>query len=104
MTTQKAQLKEEDVKKLADLAKIEITIAENEQYLKDINNILGHLSMVNNFSSASDVARSSDLLFYNNTRKDGESRDFKKELILKNIPNKSTDNYVKVAKVINKSK
>ena len=39
----KPQLTDHDVKKLADLAKIEISEEEDLDYKKDINNILGHL-------------------------------------------------------------
>jgi aspartyl/glutamyl-tRNA(Asn/Gln) amidotransferase C subunit len=95
-----SQLTIEDIKKLADLAKIEITVAETENYLKDINNILGHLSMVGQ-ADVSDADR--HLRFYNSLRTDIlEKRDFDRETIFENIPNKSKDNYVKVSKVIKK--
>lgn len=97
-----SQLTIDDVKKLADLAKIEVTEKEVESYVKDINNILGHLSMVSNADTGNVTP---DFRFVNNLREDIlEERVFDRETIFKNIPNKSSDNYVKVSKVINKSK
>ena len=64
----------DDIKKLADLAKIEITIDEEEKYLKDINNILNHVSMVSEAVIENSDAKHT---FYNNTREDViEERDF----------------------------
>lgn len=105
----KAQLSKEDVQKLADLAKIEISIEETENYLKDINNILGHLSMVNEVD-LTNIDNTWE--FVNNTRADEAkvenggtiTRDFSSETIFEDIPSKSKDNYVKVSKVINKNK
>jgi len=95
-----SQLRIEDIEKLADLAKIEITIAEKEQYLKDINNILGHISMI---SSADLGSVENTFRFSNNVRADAlDKRDFDLNLIYQNIPSKSTDNFVKVSKVIKK--
>jgi aspartyl/glutamyl-tRNA(Asn/Gln) amidotransferase C subunit len=103
----KAQLSKEDIVKLADLAKIEISIEETENYLKDINNILGHLSMVNE----ADLTNVENTFpFVNYTRADvaktqdggTAERDFDTETIFSDIPSKSKDNYVKVSKVIKK--
>lgn len=95
-----SKLSTEDIKKLADLAKIEITIAEAENYLQDINNILGHLSMVGN---AQIQGIDNKYLFENSVRSDSlENRDFDLNLIYQNIPSKTADNFVKVSKVINK--
>ena len=95
-----SQLNLEDIKKLADLAKIEVTDSESENYLKDINNILGHLSMVGD-ADVTDLKM--NLRFYNTLRNDVlEPRDFNREAIFENMPNKSKDGYVKVSKVIKK--
>ena len=93
-----------DIKKLADLAKIEITTDEEQSYLKDINNILEHLAMV---KDADTTGVETSFNFFNQTREDdlanGENkRDFSSEIIFADIPNKSKDNYVKVSKVIKK--
>lgn len=95
-----SQLTKEDIKKLADLAKIEITIAEEELYLKDINNILSHLAVVNDANVSGKVE---NFNFFNHTRTDVlDPRDFSSEIIFEDMPNKSKDNYVKVSKVIKK--
>lgn len=94
-----SQLTKDDIKKLADLAKIEVTEEEIDEYLKDINNILGHVSEVAN-ANTQGVERS--LKFFNTLRDDViEPRDFDRPLIFQNIPDKSGD-YVRVPKVIKK--
>jgi aspartyl-tRNA(Asn)/glutamyl-tRNA(Gln) amidotransferase subunit C len=94
-----SQLTLEDIKKLADLAKIAVTDAESVEYLQDINNILGHVSEV---AKADTTGVERQLKFYNNLRGDVlDVRDFDREAIFENIPDKSGD-YVRVAKVIKK--
>ncbi len=93
-------LKLEDVVKLADLAKIEVTESEANEYQKDINNILGHLAMVN---EASTDDSKQNIKIYNQLREDSlDPRDFSRDIIFADIPSKSTDNYVRVSKVIKK--
>lgn len=95
-----SQLTIDDIKKLADLAKIDITAEEEEKYLKDINNILGHVSMVSE-ADTSDIEKT--FKFVNSLRVDVlEEKDFDKDTIFANVPQKSKDNYVKVAKVLKK--
>ncbi len=95
-----SQLTIDDIKKLADLAKIEITQQEEEKYLKDINNILGHISMV---TEAKIDSPEKVFVVTNHTREDIlEQRDFDMATIFANVPQKSTGNYVKVSKVIKK--
>ncbi len=101
----KPQLTNDNVKKLADLAKIEISENEVENYKQDINNILGHLAMVND-AVVSEVKTGDGEVFFNYTREDilpsEVNRDFDKQIIFNNIPSKSKDNQVKVSKVIKK--
>ncbi len=100
-----AQLGIEDIKKLADLAKIELTDNEEQEYLKNINDILGHVSQVEAFKSEAlstydfDSQVRGDIL---PERQDGLSFGFDREIMLGNISNKSSDNSVKVSKVIKK--
>lgn len=95
-----SKLNLDDVIKLADLAKIEITNSEAENYLQDINNILGHLSSV---SGAQTNNAEQNFRFVNNLRPDNlDARDFDKQIIFDDMPNKSANNYVKVSKVIKK--
>ncbi len=95
-----AQLTIDDIKKLADLAKIEITSEEEQKYLKDINNILSHVSMIQE-ADTSEIEKT--FTFVNSFREDIlEEKDFDRNTIFTNIPQKSNDNYVKVAKVLKK--
>lgn len=95
-----SQLTINDIKKLADLAKIEITAEEEQKFLKDINNILEHVSIVSQ-ADTSEIEKT--FTFVNSFRQDIlEGRDFDKETIFTNVPQKSKDNYVKVAKVLKK--
>jgi aspartyl-tRNA(Asn)/glutamyl-tRNA(Gln) amidotransferase subunit C len=95
-----SQLSIDDIKKLAELAKIEITSEEENKYLKDINNILGHISQV---SGADTSGVENNFPFVNSLRQDIlEQKDFDRDTIFKNVPSKSNDNYVKVAKVLKK--
>lgn len=99
----KPDLTNEDVVRLADMAKIEVTAEEVESYKKDINNILGHLAMVDEAVVGDVVATGAGEKFFNYTRADVlEPRDFDVQTIFNNIPQKSKDNQVKVSKVIKK--
>lgn len=99
----KPDLTNEDVVRLADMAKIEVTVEEVENYKNDINNILGHLAMVNEAVVGDVVATGAGEKFFNYTRVDVlEPRDFDAQTIFDNIPQKSKDNQVKVSKVIKK--
>jgi aspartyl/glutamyl-tRNA(Asn/Gln) amidotransferase C subunit len=90
----------ENITALAELAKIEITDVEREQYLNDINGILGHVSMIAGLDTANfentyhfhTVARSDD----------GATWEFDQGVLMQNVPNKSEEGYVEIHKVINK--
>lgn len=95
-----SKLSNEDIIKLSDLAKIEITDAERTEFLSDINNILSHLSLVGD-APVSDLEN--EFYFSNNVRADIETdRFFDRDAIFQNIPVKSEDDFVKVSKVIKK--
>lgn len=99
----KPQLDNDEIKKLADLAKIEITETETEEYKRDINNILSHLALVNEAVIAEEGKIGEGEAFINFTREDDLSeRVFDTQTIFDNIPLISKDNQVKVSKVIKK--
>ncbi len=106
----KPELTDEDIVRLADMAKIEITTEEVQNYKKDINNILGHLAMVSDAVVGDKVSTGAGEKFFNNTRDDipevkngGTAvRDYDMQIIFDNMPNKSKDNQVKVSKVLKK--
>jgi aspartyl-tRNA(Asn)/glutamyl-tRNA(Gln) amidotransferase subunit C len=91
----------EEINKLADLSKLDLTEEEKQKYLNDINGILDHL---NEIKSANLDEVTAQFPFFNHTRNDvlGESTDETREAIYKNFPNKSSDNQVKVNKVLKK--
>lgn len=102
----KPELTNQDIVKLADLAKIEINESEAESFKNDINSILGHLSLVNDAQVSGESGEDTEL-FYNYTREDilpvdQDERGFQRQIIFDNIPSKSKDNQVKVSKVIKK--
>jgi aspartyl/glutamyl-tRNA(Asn/Gln) amidotransferase C subunit len=106
----KPQLGNDDVKRLADMAKIEVTEQDVENYKNDINNILGHLSLVNDAVVGDTNITGEGEKFFNYTRDDipkvedggTELRAFSLQAIFDNMPNKSKDNQVKVSKVLKK--
>lgn len=99
-TMSKTDLSNEDILKLADLAKIEISSSELEEYKININNILTHLSLV---AQAETTNTPSSQKFFNSLRSDSEDlREFNRELIFTNIPSKTSNNYIKVSKVLSK--
>ncbi len=96
-----AKLGISDIKKLSDLSKIELTEIEESEYFIDLNNILAHVSEVSKFESEARV----EFEFDSQVRGDVENiLDFDKEIMMNNIASKSSDNYVKVSKVIDKTK
>ncbi len=100
----------DDIKKLADLSKLAITSEEEERYLKDINGILGYVGQIANADVAGRNIENINMYNFHTALRNDDFRDEKseeknkkeKDIILKNIPQKSDDNYVKVAKVIKK--
>jgi aspartyl/glutamyl-tRNA(Asn/Gln) amidotransferase C subunit len=100
----------DDIKKLADLSKLAITNEKEEKYLKDINGILGYVGQIAN--AKIDGKNIEDMNMYNfhtiirddqfRNENEEEQNKKEKEIMMQNVPQKSDDNYVKVAKVIKK--
>ncbi|HNW71570.1 MAG TPA: Asp-tRNA(Asn)/Glu-tRNA(Gln) amidotransferase subunit GatC [Candidatus Paceibacterota bacterium] len=87
----------EDVEKLAELAKIELSKEEKENLLSDMEGILNYVKQIQEVK-VEDIRPE-----YNNRniwREDKlESRDFSSELINKQFPD-SKDDFVKVKKIL----
>jgi aspartyl/glutamyl-tRNA(Asn/Gln) amidotransferase C subunit len=104
------QLTEKDIENLANLSKLEMTKDEAQKYLKDINGILGYVSQIEKVEIAdSDIGNTANYNFHTMLRddvaQDGNTQvenQKAKDIIMQNVPNKSSDNYVKVVKVLNK--
>lgn len=90
----------DDIKKLKNLAKIDLTQEEEANYLNDLNNILDHVSQISEFK---DDGINQKYEFDSIVRQDvANEHIFNREIIFQNIPQKSNDNFVKVPKVIKK--
>lgn len=94
------QLTNQDVDRLSDLSKIELTNEEKNNLLKDINDILIHVSKILDFVP---LATESKYPYDSQVKQDTPNvLDFDLQTIYENIPQKSSDNSVKVSKVIKK--
>jgi aspartyl-tRNA(Asn)/glutamyl-tRNA(Gln) amidotransferase subunit C len=94
-----------DINNLAELAKIQISENESEKLLSDVSNILGFVSMI----SDADTSGIQPVYNFHSVSRDDEPRaegeyseDFDLNIIMGNVRDLSKDNFVKVAKVIDK--
>ncbi|MFA6586272.1 MAG: Asp-tRNA(Asn)/Glu-tRNA(Gln) amidotransferase subunit GatC [Candidatus Paceibacterota bacterium] len=86
-----------DVENLAELAKIDLTLNEKEQILKDMGGILEYIKTIEGVEIGEVKPKYST---YNIWREDKiEHRDFSKESIIKQFPD-SQDNFLKVKKIL----
>lgn len=87
----------EDVEKLAELAKIELTSNEKERLLSDMEGILGYVKQIQEVKVEEVEPEYSNK---NVWRKDGlASRGFSREEIISQFPD-SKDDFVKVKKIL----
>ncbi|MBP6060736.1 MAG: Asp-tRNA(Asn)/Glu-tRNA(Gln) amidotransferase subunit GatC [Candidatus Pacebacteria bacterium] len=88
----------EDVEKLAELAKLELSQAEKESILHDMEGILGYVKQVEEVE-VGDMQASN--LHYNSWREDvpAEAKNFSPELIVKQFP-AAKDGFLKVKKIL----
>ncbi len=92
------KLQIEDIEKLSDLARIEVSDSEKEALLHDLQAIVGYISEIEEVVSESDVANYSH---FNITRPDQtthEPRQFT-EAMLENAPKRNGD-YIQVDQVL----
>ena len=86
-----------DIENLAELAKIELSDAEKQALLKDLDNILSYVKQVEEVE-----VKDSEAEYKNkNVWREDEikPREFSKELIIKQFPD-SQDDFVKVKKIL----
>jgi aspartyl-tRNA(Asn)/glutamyl-tRNA(Gln) amidotransferase subunit C len=91
----------EEIKKLADLARIEIEDTEAEKLATEIEAILGYVGQVSEFASSNDVDEVEIGSVYNVLREDinpTEPETYTKELVAE-FPHKE-DGYLKVKKIL----
>jgi aspartyl/glutamyl-tRNA(Asn/Gln) amidotransferase C subunit len=100
------QLTVDDVKKLADLSKINIDDSEALGYLKDLNGVLNYVSLIADVDiKADNMENPTKYNFHSIVRSDmATEQSDDKDILWQNVPSKSNDKYVKVSKVINKGK
>lgn len=94
-------MKKEEVQHLANLARLELTDAEVEQYTKEFGGILEYVHSVNEVSSSLDASRIESVSVRNVFREDGpahQSGEYTDD-ILKEAPD-TQDGFVKVKKIL----
>lgn len=93
-------IKKEEIEKLAELGRIEVTEDEKEKLMEDIESILGYVSEIQEV--VLDIPKSEAGSLRNVMRDDGYPHESGKytDRILKEAP-KTEDNYLKVKKILN---
>ncbi len=86
-----------DVENLAELAKLELSDADKESFLKDMNGILDYIKQIESLDVGDIEVQDS---IQNVWREDVlESREFSKEIIMKQFP-EIQDDFLKVKKIL----
>ena len=87
----------EDVEKLAELARIDLSLEEKQTLLKDLGKVITYVKTIEDVD-VEDI--NVDPKLYNVWREDQQTeREFSKELIIKQFPD-SQDNFLKVKKIL----
>lgn len=92
-----------DVKKIAELARLEFTEAEVENYTDEMNKILGYVEKLNELNTENVEPLSHPIENTNIFREDTVKESTKREKALKNAPD-ATSEHFKVPKVISQNK
>jgi aspartyl-tRNA(Asn)/glutamyl-tRNA(Gln) amidotransferase subunit C len=92
-----------DVKKIAELARLEFTELELESYTTEMNKMLDYVDKLNELDTEDVQPLSHPIENTNVFRKDEVKESTEREDALKNAPDKSSE-YFKVPKVISQSK
>jgi len=91
----------DEVKKLADLARLTLTDDEAEQLQKDISGVIAYIDIIQQVSIPDEVQKTSYLELENVFREDGEPHatgQYTDEIVAQ-FPDKK-DNYLKVKKIL----
>ena len=92
-----------DVKKIAELARLEFTESDLESYTTEMNKMLDYVDKLNELDTENVQPLSHPIENTNVFRKDEVKESTEREDALKNAPDKSSE-YFKVPKVISQSK
>jgi len=92
-----------DVKKIAELARLEFTETELENYTTEMNKMLDYVDKLNELNTENVEPLSHPIENTNVFREDEVKKSTNREEALKNAPDKSSEHF-KVPKVISQSK
>lgn len=92
-----------DVKKIAELARLEFSEVELENYTSEMNKMLDYVDKLNELDTENFQPLSHPIENINVFREDEVKKSTEREDALKNAPDKSSE-YFKVPKVISQSK
>lgn len=92
-----------DVKKIAELARLEFSEVELENYTSEMNKMLDYVDKLNELDTENVQPLSHPIENINVFREDEVKKSTEREDALKNAPDKSSE-YFKVPKVISQSK
>ena len=93
------KLSNEDIKKIADLSKLEFNPEEAENFKSDLNEILDYIEQLNELDTSGVEPLFNVLDLKDILRKDEVKKSLPKEEILKNSPEKD-GNFIIVPKII----
>lgn len=93
----------QDVKKIAELARLEFSDSEIEDYTLEMNKILGYVDKLNELDTSNIKPLSHPIENINVFREDVNKTSINRENALKNAPNRSSEHF-KVPKVISQNK
>jgi aspartyl-tRNA(Asn)/glutamyl-tRNA(Gln) amidotransferase subunit C len=92
-----------EVKKIAELARLEFNASEIENYTLEMNKILDYMEKLNELNTEDVEPLSHPIENTNVFRNDDEKESVERESALKNAPDKNSE-YFKVPKVISQNK
>jgi len=95
-------MNKEEIKKIADLARLEINEEESEKLAGEIDSILGYVDQIKNAEISDDSSRIESAGVRNVMVEDGEphAKGINTESLINEVPD-SQDNLVKVKKILN---
>lgn len=93
-------MKPEDVKKLADLSRVELSEQDLQKMPREIDSILGYIKKISEVAASSDESIIESAGTRNVTRKDEFDNGFSNTQSLVNSAPESQDGYLKVKKIL----
>lgn len=94
-----SEISKEEVKKVAQLARLELTEAETEKYQKELSAILGYVDILNKIDTGDVEATANVAGLTDICSKDAKNPSLNREVVLSNVPEKQ-NGYIKVKPVL----